>query len=245
MKNSYDEKTSTILQMIEEGKTREEIAEYYGNSTWKSVDMYMRRRGFSWENERYVEEQVIELTSVQQDVVSTLTQAAQIVRMLDVKHPNPRQVAQKQGFESVDEMGKYMKSQSYIWNDEHVNYVYNDQQDTSTNASSSTSSNLSSGHALNKGEGLNNQHLSLLNALLENQDELLLWLQYAKEGQVPHYKFKGSATSKTLTMTSSSIVLLNDFSKEFNVSQRIIIEAALAEYLKKYGYANQVHQATM
>lgn len=41
-------------------------------------------------------------------------------------------------------------------------------------------------------------------------------------------------------MTSSSVALLNDFSDEFSIPQKVIVEAALVEYLRKYGYGEQV-----
>lgn len=237
MNQQHDKKTLDILKFIDEGKSREEIAKHYGNKTWNSIDMHMRRRGFNWEDGRYVEESAKQMVSAVEESISINTKAAQIVRMLDIKNPNPRQVAQKQGFENVDQMGKYMQSQGYVWLDEKMNYMY-DETHTSPTTSISTVSSSEIGNEFT------NDHLTLLNALVDHQDELLLWLQYSKDGQVPHYKFKGTAAQKTLTMTSSSITLLNDFSKEFNVSQRIIVEAALAEYLKKYGYAPQVQQVT-
>jgi uncharacterized protein (DUF433 family) len=42
-----DQKGQDILTFLAEGKTREEIADHYRNFTWKSIDMYMRRRDFS------------------------------------------------------------------------------------------------------------------------------------------------------------------------------------------------------
>lgn len=237
----YDQKTMKILQMLEEGKTRKEIAEYYGNSTWKSIDMHMRRRDFVWKDGMYVvEDGASSPKQVTQEAIAMNTKAAHIIRMLDVKHPDPRQVAQKQGFENVGAMGEYMEGQGYLWDDDEMNYVY----DESFSASSEIAVSSTLSTSATPVEGLSSQHIALLDTLVQHQDELLLWLQYSKEGQVPHYKFRGSPVSKTLTMTSSSVALLNDFNKEFGVSQRIIIEAALAEYFKKYGYAEQVAKAT-
>lgn len=240
----YDKKTLEILQMLEDGKSRKEIAEYYGNSTWKSIDMFMRRRGFVWENEMYVEEGTEDSTKqVIQEAIVMNTKAAQIVRMLDVKQPDPRQVAQKQGFENVGLMGEYMAGQGYLWNEAEMNYVYDESLVTSLETAVASSLAPSATPVISA-EGLSSQHIALLETLVHHQDELLLWLQYSKEGQVPHYKFRGNPTSKTLTLTSSSVALLNDFSKEFNITQRVILEGALAEYFKKYGYAAQVAKVT-
>ncbi len=38
------------------GKSRVELAETYGHKSWKTVDMFMRRRGYSWNGDRQVYE---------------------------------------------------------------------------------------------------------------------------------------------------------------------------------------------
>lgn len=39
------------------------------------------------------------------------------------------------------------------------------------------------------------------------------------------------------------MTLLSDFSNEFNVTQRDVVEVALAEFFMKYGYAEQLDGA--
>ena len=48
-----DEKEQRILQQLSTGKTREELAAEEGNTHWKSIDMYMRRRDYVWCSERH------------------------------------------------------------------------------------------------------------------------------------------------------------------------------------------------
>lgn len=256
-----DEKANDILSRLQRGESREEIARAYGNDTWKSIDMYMRRRGFRWENGMYVldsgEPSHIE---VLQAARTTVTKAAQIIRLLDVEYPDPRGVAQKQGFETIEAMGNYMKAQGYIWDDERVNYR-EENPTPSPPTTIATQSELSEATLVNNqgqqgqsvvpslssnegGAILQPEHLSLLNRLVEHQEELFRWLDAIESGRVPFYKFRGKSETKTLTMASSAKALLDDFSREFNISQRSIVEAALAEYLKKYGYHDQVRQVT-
>lgn len=231
-----DQKGQDILAFLENGKTREEIAAHYGNSTWKSIDMYMRRRGFSWDSEAktYVEEVENDAPSATEEAVHIHTKAAQIVRMLDVKHPDPRGVANKQGFETVDEMGEYMKSQGYIWSNKTMNYEYD--EDIAP-AKEPSDEELAV-------DGFTASHLQFLNQLMKHKDHFLEWVTYQENGRVPLYKFRGTPAQKTLTMTSSSVALLNDFGDEFSVHQKVIVEAALAEYFQKYGYGEQVKKAT-
>lgn len=237
MSQQHNEKTLEILAFLEEGQSREEIADYYGNANWKSVDMYMRRKGFSWdsENQTYVEKLKSDTPSATEESIQVHTKAAQIVRMLDVKHPDPRSVANKQGFETVDEMGIYMKSQGYKWCNDEMNYQYDEDVHEKNSAALTSTPSV---------DGLTVEHLALLDLLVKHQEHFFEWIAYQEGGQVPYYKFRGTPTQKTLTMTSSSVALLNDFSDEFSIPQKVIVEAALVEYFRKYGYGEQVKKVT-
>lgn len=45
----YGHRVNATLKGLLEGKTREDLAQAFGLSNWKSLDMYMRRKGFAWE----------------------------------------------------------------------------------------------------------------------------------------------------------------------------------------------------
>jgi len=45
----YDDRVKEIIRSLTEGKSREDIAKVLGHSTWHSSDMYMRRKGFIWD----------------------------------------------------------------------------------------------------------------------------------------------------------------------------------------------------
>lgn len=42
----YDKRVKEILEKLESGRSRESISEDYNYSTWKSLDVYMRRLDF-------------------------------------------------------------------------------------------------------------------------------------------------------------------------------------------------------
>ena len=132
-----------------------------------------------------------------QEALQLRTKAAQIIRMLDVKHPNPRQVAIKHGFETVDALGEYMASQGYYWCNESQNYQYEAQPSPSLSVPDTP----------------------------------------------PMMTPPPAPTPKTLTLARTMIALLKDFSTEYNLSQRMIVEGALIEYFQKYGYGERVQQA--
>lgn len=230
-----DERVQEILNLLAEGWTREEIAERDGKG-WKSVDQYMRRRDYCWSTEQqtYIPKP-IEPESPSAATMQTIhTKAAQIIRMLDVKHPNIRQTATKQGFQSIEEMGEYMKSQGYIWNDEIENYQEN--LTIESKAKMEGTSQSCSSKEMGPEE--------LLNYLVQHQSELFSLLHSESSNRIKVYKFKGAKTNKTLSVASSVATLLEDYQKEYNLTQRAIVETALAEFFLKYGYHDQLKLAT-
>jgi hypothetical protein len=86
--------------------------------------------------------------------------------------------------------------------------------------------------------------LPLLNFLQEHQEQLEDLLGSSLfTNQIPHYKFPSGVTvTKSVSMTSSLDQLIRDFSSEMGVTQRVIVEAALIQFMEKYGYARQVRK---
>ncbi|MFJ7371701.1 hypothetical protein ACIQVU_20120 [Lysinibacillus sp. NPDC098008] len=111
----YDEKTTIILQQLEQGKTRQEIAQTF-NQQWKSIDMHMRRRGFRWDKTTQI--------YIKQSNATPSTKIQALLQSLATKQPNFKKIAQQHGFRTVEEMGLYMKQQGYIWHPELQNYYY-------------------------------------------------------------------------------------------------------------------------
>lgn len=232
-----DPKISQTLSMLEQGKSKEEIYEHFGNKNWKTVEMYFRRRGFRWDGETFVpvEEKT---TSAVEEARYIQTKAAQIVRQLAQKKANIRQITMKNGFRSVEEMGEYMKSQGYVWNNDANNYEYDENVAQKPTPSPQKAPIFSK--VTGMAEGLE-AYQSLLDYLMNKKERLYELLESEPNGTLPRYKFKGAKANKTLGLPTSLQTLLNDFSKEFNVTQRDIIEVALAEFFKKYGYEEQLN----
>lgn len=226
-----DEKLQNYLQDFSNGLSRDEIAEKY-NIQWKSIDMYFRRRGYKWDNE--LQTYVIkgeEVTGVV-DSIPLNTKAAQIVRLLNMKHPNIRQTASKMGFESIEAMGDYMKSNGYLWNDELNNYEYQPESINQKQVSTSTP-HLAYGQ----------DEQVFLRLLMQHKERLLDLL--TTEQQLNTYRFRGNKVNKTLTLTSGVVTLLEDYHKEYNITQRQVVETALAEFFERHGYAEQLKNVTI
>ena len=194
--------------------------------------MYFRRRGYRWDNE--LQTYVIKEESVPAvaDMIPLNTKAAQIVRLLDVKHPNIRQTANKMGFESIDAMGDYMKGNGYLWNDELNNYEF---QPELVEKKPVVASNT----IIDYGQ----DERAFLHLLMQHKDRLLDLL--TTEQQLNTYRFRGNKVNKTLTLTSGAATLLEDYHKEYNITQRQIVETALAEFFERHGYAEQLRNVTL
>lgn len=231
-----DPKISQTLAMLAEGKTKEEIVKHFGNKNWSTIDMYFRRKGFRW-NGKTFEPRGEGGTDAVEEARFLPTKAAQIVRQLSQKYADIRQVAIKNGFSTIEEMGEYMKSQGYVWNSDINNYEYDENMAQKQRVQSKNTQGKASG----KVEGLLDEYRDLLEYLLDKKERLYELLEPQNSGTLPRYKFKGAKANKTLGLPTSLQTLLNDFSKEFNVTQRDIIEVALAEFFKKYGYEEQLN----
>lgn len=48
----FDDKVKGILKLLEEGFSREEVAEQYRYSTYRSMDSYMSRKNFVWDKRK-------------------------------------------------------------------------------------------------------------------------------------------------------------------------------------------------
>lgn len=79
-------------------------------------------------------------------------------------------------------------------------------------------------------------YLLLPKFFLKNQESLEeLCAKENGNGQLPCYTVKGDAMNKNINMSRLMAQVLECFSKENDVSQRLVVEGALVEYFRHYG----------
>jgi len=61
-----------------------------------------------------------------------------------------------------------------------------------------------------------------------------------ENGKIPRYALPGLVRTKAIYMSDMVSKLTAEFSREKNVTQREIVEAALVEYLQKYGFKKEI-----
>ena len=77
--------------------------------------------------------------------------------------------------------------------------------------------------------------------MYEKRDDLYELLAGSREhGKIPRYALPGLVRTKAIYMSDMISKLTAEFSKEKNVTQREIVEAALVEYLQKYGFKKEI-----
>ncbi|MCM3567008.1 hypothetical protein [Neobacillus mesonae] len=239
----YDDKVKGILKLLGEGFSREEVAEQYRYSGYRSMESFMRRKNFVWDKQKgnYIPADVLK-ASIETMVNFPSDRVRRIVMELNKEGADLKKVAVKVGFENHLEMASYMKSKGFEWSQEAGNYLStsptmpNDDEGVAA-----TSTDASHEGSFDVGNGDFEQFLPLLEWLSSNKSGLqsLLGASVAS-GQIPRFTLPGLFVTKSVHMTNTLDQMVRDFSKEKNVNQREIFEVALIEFFQKYGYEREV-----
>lgn len=245
-KLSTEEKVHYILEGLEGGRTRDELAKSLGYKDWRGIDVLMRRQGYICSDGMYLlPEQKKHFTPepfVPQPVRIILEQ-------LEAGNRDLVEIAGKAGFRDRKDLTVYMKSQGWLWSSEKRTYIKEGSASTPNEkevSQSRTKVDSFEAERTSTEEGASSfeDFLPLLNFLQEHQGELEELLGFSlATNQIPHYKFPSGVTiTKSFTMGMNLDQLVRDFSAETGVTQRVIVEAALIQFMEKYGYARQVRK---
>ncbi|MBT2641724.1 hypothetical protein J7I80_05775 [Bacillus sp. ISL-41] len=237
----YDERVNEIIRSLSDGITRDELAVKYKHRDYRSLDMYMRRRNFTWDSEEKNYKPVttrIKKSEIKQDDIHK-GKASRIIQAFK-DNSDAKTIAQEYGFADHRELAEYMTNRGYEWHQDLGNYVrktgIENIEEFPTKPSSSN-------------EGANNESTKA-RPLLKKDDELLVLVKtlYEKIGvaedpivdQVPRYLVSGIAKTKSVQLSHLLHQLLEDFSYEKNITQRQILETAIIDFFRKYGYKHEV-----
>ena len=236
----YDRTVNTVLQLLEEGKSKEETAQEAGYDKVKSMDQYLRRKGFKWDSKRnnYVPKEGID-----KNPRRALPKApAKVAEILDAfekeEEPDPKAIAQKHGFKDHKAMAEYLASKGYFWEEEKNTYVKKavaDTEEKEPEEDVETSKNKP------RGGGSWKEYLPLLEMLQQHYDKLEQMLNGTEaNNKLPRYAVPGRNITKAVSMTDELEALVNSYSREKNIKQKEIFEMAIIEFLQKYGYSEEV-----
>lgn len=248
-----EHKAQQVLQLMEEGQSREEVAEEIGWKDKKTLHIHMTRHGYKWDkdNLRYVPD-----TDKQPTVKPSVLQLPQggkesrIIALLE-KGKDVREVAKTLQFDDHRQMAVYMAGKGYIWNPDTGNYMKeepnNAEDDDNTEGAEQHNNCLPEGSTEGQArpEAWFNPigpYTPALDWLLANREKLqrLLEQDTAGEDKIPRVSIPGQRFTKSVHMAVPMDQLIKDFSREKNIKQNEIFEVALVEFFRKYGFEREI-----
>ena len=226
------EKLRVLVAALEAGETREAVAVRLGYRSVKSLDSFLRRRGYVWD--RHQQHYVIKTAVGVQETTATSPIPDMVARVLTLFASSPnadaKTVAKQAGFSTHREMAAYMAAHDYRWHADEKTYVRSSPPSTTT----ATVPPLPT-------EAAWQPYGTFLAWLSTRQDALQSLLSLSGDPQfLPRYLVPGVLVTKSIHMSHLLDQLARDYSREKHVSQREVFEVALIEFFQKHGYHDEI-----
>lgn len=240
----YDDKVEKIIEKLKTSD-RDTVAQEMGYSTYKSLDIYMRRKNFRWDpnTKNYLPsiDKVNEI--IDEEDIEMPVKVKRIIDKID-EGIDLREIAKEEGFKNLKELAEYMKHKGYIWSEENNKYIHILKAENKNTTKEEKKDKKEKEVKVNKEEikklQIDEDYLELLNFLNQHKDRLYEILNEREKGTIPRYTIPGDKKSKSYYISTLLGKLLKEFSDEKNVSISECIEGALVEYLRKYGYSKEI-----
>jgi hypothetical protein len=233
---TYSAKARKIIEMLKY-QTREEAAKELNYKNWKSLDQYMRRKNFIYDRRQgqYVPDER-DRGNKNSYRNTAPYRVLKIIDAFDVDNPDPKAIAEREGFADHRDMAEFMKAKGYEWNVYRNNYIkITGFKEESEPTIADININASAEEA-----GVD-EFLPFIRFLYDQREKVYQLLNGSLEnGQVPRYAIPGAARTKAIYMNDMVAGVMGEFSREKNITQREIVETALIEYLQKYGFKKEV-----
>lgn len=243
------ERVVQILEMLKAGQPRDKIADQFGYSNWKSLDIYMRRHGFSWDSQRHIYKKVLSENLSEKEMNSSFkanntlddVSPEDIIRLFNTGILDARDIAKRTGFPGHKEMAAYMRHKGYIWSSDTMNYI-NSNPSTNTEDALPEQNQIHIDHSFSEVR-INDKYLSLLEFLWESRDRLIKIIEAKNDdSKIKIYNIPGQAKTKSIFLSDRLSDLMTALCEKHNISQRQGYEAALVEYLSVKGFQDKVEQ---
>jgi hypothetical protein len=196
----------------------------------------MRRRNFKWDREKktYVPKETRISHMKNENLYSG--KVSRIINAFN-EGKDPKTVATEFGFKSHKELAAYMTKKGYEWNVNEGNYVRKSgaiiDEDSADKETTKTGDN-------NKEQLNGNEKQEIIYLIKTLYEKLNIKVEDSIVDKVPRYLVKGIAKTKSVQMSHLLHQLLEDYSYEKNITQRQIIETAIIDFFRKYGYKHEV-----
>jgi len=252
------DKVQRVLEGLRAGKDRDVIASELGYKNYRSLDVFMRRQGYSWDrrNLTYVPPGEKASTAARDSGPLPPGKTGRVIAQFSIGKLDARGIAQKLGFESHRDMAAYMESRGYYWDSELGNYVSQGgnghRQQPETQQPEPTEAGAREGAApppaASEAPGVEagalGKYLPLLEFLAEREQDLREVLGEKPgrpaDGSFPRYGIPGRSVTKSVYMSNQLDELIRMFSEEKGIHQREIFEIALVDFFRKYGFEREI-----
>lgn len=233
----YSARARKVIEMLKY-MSRDEVAEEFNYKNWRSLDTYMRRKNFVYDNRQgqYIPAENRFKRDKEAFRNAAPNKVLKIIDAFSMENPDPKEIAEREGFADHREMAEFMKAKGYEWNVYKNNYIkitgfVEEPEPLETN----------SGGGGNREASAMDEFLPFIRFLYDRREIVYQLLDGVREdGKIPRYAIPGLAKTKAIYMSDKVADVMGEFSREKNVTQREIVETALVEYLQKYGFKQEI-----
>ncbi len=241
----YENKVNKVIAELDEGKSKEEVAENVGYGSFKALSNYMRRKNFSWVGKDNKFVPTIGKNVPRKNVLLAIdnTKVGKIISLFHDKDMDAKMIAEEVGFDSHKRLAQFMDTEGYRWDSELSNYTK-----VSRNRKNVELQNEKKYDPKEEREEVKYDHdqdleryLPVLELIKEKEEQLRTLLDSTNSlNQMQRYAVPGTPCTKSIHMVNSLDDLAKKFCDEKNIRQRDLYESALIEYLSKHGYKSQI-----
>lgn len=210
-----------IIDLIEQGIDREAICEKEGIQV-ASLNQRFRRYGYRWND---IVKNYTECGQVQYvyNGVALPPQVVQVIRNFGRVKADAKRIASKLGYMSEYEMARTMSEYGFRWNSAANNYVPN-RADFKFDFEKCVGVQ-ESGTQDTPDDGIYDEVVELESQCFQ---------------RIPRYRINSPRSPKTINFAISLTQLLQQYSNDFNLRQSDVVETAIVEFFRKYGYRRQI-----
>ncbi|MBG9545513.1 hypothetical protein ABE29_23010 [Cytobacillus firmus] len=247
----YDERVNEILQGLAAGLTRDELAEMFGHTNYKSVDMYMRRKNFTWDSTKQTYVPKLPSAKEYKNKAMPHTKATIVIDMMKEPDFMIEEICKKAGFKDYKELAEYMTAKGYQWSPDDKNYKKKtghvdriEPKKVEVPPVQEVKLEVVETKELQVNDDVINKlqsYLPLFDMLEKNKEKLLeLVMPMGQSDTIPRYIIPGRTSGKTIQMSESLQDMAVEYCNQRNIKQRELFEVAVIEFFQKYGFEYEI-----
>lgn len=246
----YDEKVKKILAGLAKGKTREKLARELGYKSYKSLDIYIRRRHFRWDAHEKTYVPISSGISLPVRETPPISTQEGLAISLFQNSCEPREIARRLGFGDHKELAAFMRSRGYIWCGELGNYIQERERENGSEKkgkeevvpileTQELEVLLPRHPQLPPQEGMLQLlgYLPLLGFLQGNRARLEQLLEAGEERLLTTVTGQGGVLENNCHYLGPLLEeILEEYCRKRHLSRQEVLEGALVEYFQRSGY---------